>query len=111
MIALRNSMRRYEKISFELISLADVPSHSPVAKPASDPKGSQWDEVLRVLEQERGERAVKIVEPNKRKRDKLKSTLQTMAKNRELFVKVRADDTAVYAWITKETGRYTPPQG
>ncbi len=99
-----------ETIGIELIPLVDVHAHLPVSKPASHPKGSQWDEVLRALELHRGKSAVKIVETNERKRNRLKSTLQTMAKNRNVFVEVRADDTAVYAWMSEKTGRFTPPQ-
>jgi hypothetical protein len=102
-------MSAQSKIDYEVISLVDVPFRFPVAKPPINPKGSQWDEILTVLKRERG-KAVKIVEPDKEKRNKLKSTLQTMAKNRFLFVKVRERDSAVYAYRSDEEGRFARPE-
>jgi len=97
-------------IRFELIPLNEVPSHLPVAKRASHPKGSQWDEVLRALEREKGKKAVKIVEHNKTKRNRLKSTLKTMANNRGFAVELRDDGAAIYAWKSRKAGRYALPK-
>jgi hypothetical protein len=95
-------------ISFEPILLSEVPGHSPVAKPVSDPKVSQWDNVLAFLDREPG-KAAKIVEQSRSKRNRLKSTLQTIAKNRGLFVEVRDDGTAIYAWMSERHGRFASP--
>jgi hypothetical protein len=98
------------QINFQLIPFDQVPFHLPVAKLVSNPRGSKWDRVLKALEHEHG-KAVKITEPNRVKRNKLKATLQTIAKNRRLFgVKVRADNTAVYAWVSDQIGRFERPQ-
>lgn len=97
-----------ENISFELIPMDKVPFRFPKAKLASNPRGSQWDDVIRALEQENG-KAVKIVEPSKTKRNKLKATLQTMAKNRGVAVALLDDGEEFYAWISWKAGRYSPP--
>jgi|ERR1700675_793387 len=95
-------------ISFEPIPLSEVPGHAPVAKPVTDPKVSQWDKVLGFLDREPG-KAAKIVEQSRSKRNRLKSTLQTIAKNRGLFVEVRDDGTAIYAWMSEKHGRFASP--
>lgn len=95
-------------ISFEPIPLSEVPGHSPVAKPVTVPKASQWDKVLGFLDREPG-KAAKIVELSRTKRNKLKSTLQTIAKNRGLFVEVRDEGTAIYAWMSEKRGRFASP--
>jgi hypothetical protein len=97
-----------ESIPFELIPLGEVPGHSPATKQVSNKTGSQWDEVLRILEREQ-EKAAKIFEPDKSKRNRLKSTLQTIAKNRNLFVEVRDDGAAIYAWMSEKAGRFASP--
>jgi len=104
-------MPRKDTIRFELISLAEIPSHPPVAKPVSSPKGSQWDPVLRTLEQQRGKKGVRIFARNQLERNRMKSTLQTMGKNRYRFVEVRDDDRSsnFYAWIGSKEGRFTAP--
>jgi hypothetical protein len=79
-----------------------------VTRQVSNQKGSQWDQVLRALERERG-KAVKIVEHNRDKRNRLKSTLQTIAKNRNFFVEVRDDGTAIYASMSEKAGRFASP--
>jgi transcriptional regulator with XRE-family HTH domain len=101
-------MPQREAIRFELIPLHEVPGHSPVMKPVTEQKGSQWDEVLRDLDRERG-KAAKIVEQSRSKRNRLKSTLQTIAKNRGFFVEVRDVGTAVYAWMSVKPGRFASP--
>jgi hypothetical protein len=97
-----------ERVSFELIDMEKVPFRFPKAKLASNPRGSKWDGVLRALEQGR-DKAVKIVEPSRTKRNKLKATLQTMAKNRGVAVALLDDDKAFYAWMTWKAGRFSPP--
>lgn len=98
-----------EIIRFALIPIDKVPFHDPVTKPASNPKGSKWDGVLRALEWEGEKKAVKIVEPNKEKRNKYKAELQTMAKNRGLPVRVLEDGTAIYALKSTRAGRSSSP--
>jgi hypothetical protein len=105
-------MKRYSEsiIAFKLVPLTAVPSHDPIAKNPANLRGSQWDEVLRALEAEKGRKAARIDNPDKRTRIKLKSTLQTMAKNRHLIVTVRDDNrSAMYAWIEGSSGRFASP--
>jgi hypothetical protein len=103
-------MRPPESISFEMIPIGEVPFRWPKAKLAANPSGSRWDKVLAALEQqENGRIAVKIVEANATKRNKLKSTLQTMAKNRGFAVGLFNEGSAFYAWISHRAGRYSPP--
>ena len=97
-----------ESIRFELIPMTEVPFRFPKAKLAGSPRGSQWDAVLKALEQEPG-KAVRIAEPSRTKRNKLKATLQTIAKNRGVAVALLDDDTEFYAWITWKAGRFAPP--
>jgi hypothetical protein len=100
-----------ETIDFEVIPLDKVPSRPPIAKPSSNPRGSQWDEILEILEQKRGRSAVQITIQNPNKRPKLKSTLQTIAKNRNSFVEVRDGENPrlFYAWVSEKTGRFSTP--
>jgi hypothetical protein len=95
------------QVKFEKISRSDVPFWHPVAKPVTEPKGSQWDEALNALSSNPGT-AILLNEPNKKQRDRLKSTLQTIAKNRGLHVKVRNQNALIYAWRTDERGRFPP---
>jgi hypothetical protein len=67
--------------------------------------GSQWDDALKVLS-DNPETAILMNEPNKTQRDRLKSTLQTIATNRGLHVQVRNQNAFVYAWCTDEPGRF-----
>jgi hypothetical protein len=99
------------QIPFKLIPLANVPSREPVAKPVSYTLSSQWDGVLNALEKKGGRYAAKITAANQRQRNTYKSTLQTIAKNRHQFVEVRDDDQdekVMYAWMSKNAGRYSP---
>ena len=101
-----------KQIEFEEISLDDVPSRPPSTKPSSNQRVSQWDNALRVIERGRGRRgAIKIHEPSHRRRNWMKSTLQTMARKRDCFVEVRGDDetAAVYAWASEKGGRFSRP--
>ena len=41
-------------IKFDVIPLDKVPFRVPVARPITNPRGSQWDEVLKILERRRG---------------------------------------------------------
>jgi hypothetical protein len=95
-------------IKFELIALTDVPQRDPIAKPAAYPHGSQWDAALNSLVR-RPSHAIRVVEPDTRKCNRLKPTLQTVGKNRNLFVEIRTDGTALNAWTTKKSGRYSAP--
>jgi hypothetical protein len=97
------------QVPFEKINRVDVPFWHPVAKPVTDASGSQWDDVLKVLAADPNV-AIRLTEPNKARRDRLKSTLQTIAKNRGLHVKVRNQNAFVYAWRTDEPGRFPSPQ-
>jgi hypothetical protein len=99
-------MHTRDRISFDLIPLADIPSKPPIVRLASDPIGSQWDEVLRKLNQERGRKGARIFASDKKERNRLKSTLQTIAKNRCQFVEVRDyDNTSFCVWISEKAGR------
>jgi hypothetical protein len=86
-----------------------MPSWGPIAKPSTNRKKSQWDEVLNTLER-KDRIAVKIVEDDTEKRNRYKSTLQTQAKNWGLDVRVRTDGNAIYAWVSREArpGRFPP---
>ena len=102
------------KVPFKLIPLAKVPSRQPAAKPVSHARGSQWDRVLKALEENRGKYAAKITAANRRQKNTFKSTIQTIAKNRAQFVEVRDDDrdeTVMYAWLSlaENVGRFSPP--
>jgi hypothetical protein len=103
-------MPKRKIIEFDVIPLDRVPSRNPVASPISNPGGSQWDAVLKTLERRSGI-AVRIMEHDPKERNRLKSTLQTIAKNRNCFVEVRSDDTCVYAWSSEKAGRFAPPGG
>jgi hypothetical protein len=98
-----------KSIKFEVIPLAEVPSREPSTKPSSNPKGSQWDRALEAIERGRGGQAIKVIEPDPKKRNWLKSTLQTMARKRGCFVEVRDDATSVYAWASEKGGRFSRP--
>jgi hypothetical protein len=103
-------MRPSDDISYREIPIGDVPFRWPKVKLAANPSGSQWEKVLAVLEQDKDrEIAVKIEEASTTKRNKLKSTLQTMAKNRGFAVGVYTDGSAFYAWVSRRAGRYSPP--
>jgi hypothetical protein len=104
------TMPRHKTIKFDVVPLDQVPSRNPIARPSSNPCGSQWDEVLKTLERRPGF-AVRIMEHDDRERNRLKSTLQTIAKNRGFFVEVRSDSTFVYAWSSEKVGRFAPPGG
>jgi hypothetical protein len=97
------------QVKFQKIKRSDVPFWHPVAKPVVEPTGSQWDEALEALLSD-PETAILINAPNKKQRDRLKSTLQTIAKNRGLHVKVRNQNALIYAWRTDEPGRFPPPK-
>jgi hypothetical protein len=97
-------------VKFDVIPLDQVPSRNPVAIRISNPAGSQWDEVLDVLERRSGI-AVRIMESDAKVRNRLKSTLQTIAKNRGCFVEVRSEDAFVYAWSSEKVGRFASPGG
>jgi hypothetical protein len=98
-----------QQVRFQEIRRCDVPFWHPITKPVTEPKGSQWEEALTTLSRSE-EAAILITEPNKRQRDRLKSTLQTIAKNRGLYVKIRNQNELVYAWRTDEPGRFPPPK-
>ena len=100
--------RPKQQIEFKEIGRSEVPFWHPVARPVVEPVGSQWDEALKTLSSD-PDRAILVTEPNKRRRDRLKSTLQTIAKNRGMHVKVRNQNALIYAWRTDEHGRYPPP--
>lgn len=97
------------QVQFERIKRSDVPFWHPVAKPVTEPSGSQWDEALEALSSD-PEIAIVINRPNKTERNQLKSTLQTIAKNRGLHVKVRNQNALIYAWRTDEPGRFPAPE-
>lgn len=105
-------MPQHEIVRFDLIPLGEVPFRFPKAKPAANPRGSKWDEVLRALEREYGKKAVRIIEGSSSKRKRLKSELNTMAKNRGFAVGLIDDDdgAAFYAWISRKAGRFSPPK-
>lgn len=103
-------MPKIKSIHFELIPRDEVPFRRPVAKVAGSPRGSKWDEILRALEREYDRKTVvKIVEPDRKERNKLKSELQTMAKNRGFAVQLYESGTAIYAWMTLKAGRFSAP--
>jgi hypothetical protein len=93
-------------VKFDLIPLSEVPDWLPIAKPAAYPRGSQWDEALKALLR-KPKHAIKVVESDNRRRNRLKATLQTIAKNRNLSVELRTEGTAIYAWSSKKRGRYS----
>ena len=97
-----------DQVMFQRIRRTDVPFWHPVAEPVVEPLSSQWDEALTFLSSS-PDSAILINEPNKRARDRMKSTLQTIAKNRGLYVKVRSQNALIYAWRTDEPGRFGPP--
>jgi hypothetical protein len=101
--------RPKQQVKFQKINRSDVPFWHPVAKPVNEPTESQWDEALKTLSSD-PEAAILITETNKKERDRLKSTLQTIAKNRGLYVKVRNQNALIYAWRTDEPGRFAPPE-
>ena len=106
----RSTRPKRKVVKFDVIPLDQVPSRNPVANRISNPVGSQWDEVLDTLEQRSGI-AVRITERDSRERNRLKSTLQTIAKNRGCFVEVRSEGMSVYAWGSEKIGRFAPPGG
>ena len=97
-------------IKFDPIDRAEVPTHLPVAKPPMERRGSQWDQVLDFLNRYGETHAVKIVTDDKTKRAHYESTLRVRAINRQIRIEVRADDTAVYAWLSDRAGRCDSPQ-
>ncbi len=100
--------KQKKQVAFQQIKRSDVPFWHPVAKPVSEPRGSQWDEALKVLSSSH-EAAVLVTEPNAKRRDHLKQTLETIAKNRGINVKVRTQNALIYAWRTDDLGRFPPP--
>jgi hypothetical protein len=102
-------MSKHKIINFDVIPLDQVPSRKPIAKPVSDPGESQWGEVLKTLGQRPGI-AVRIMEHDPKERNRLKSTLQTIAKNRHCFIEVRSVHTFIYAWSSEKAGRYASPR-
>jgi helix-turn-helix protein len=93
-------------IEFVEVPLDKVPSWTPVVRPSINRKKSQWDGVLRTLEQKWV--AIKVVENDVDTRNRYKSTLQTQAKNWGLDVRVRTDGDSIYAWKSVEPGRFPP---
>jgi hypothetical protein len=97
-------------IKFDRIDKTEIPRRLPVAKPPSERRGSQWDQALDFLVRYGKTDAVKIVARDKGKRARYESTLRVRAINREIPIEVRADDTAVYAWLSDRFGRSDSPQ-
>src|SRR5438874_1845175 len=100
-------MAQKRQVEFQKIKRSDVPFWHPVAKPVTEPTGSQWDEALNALT--KPEAAILLNEPNRKRRNRLKATLQTIAKNRGLHIKVRNQNALIYAWRTDEPGRFSIP--
>jgi hypothetical protein len=95
-------------IPFKLIPLEDVPSRPPITKPVTYRRGSQWDPLLDALLKNK-RNAAKVHEPDALTRNRLKSTLQTIAKNRAMSVEILADREDIYAWLGSREGRYAGP--
>lgn len=73
-----------------------------VAKPVTEPTGSQWDAALKTMSSRNGI-AIRVTEPDRRTRNRLKSTLQTIAKNRRLRVGIYTKDDSIYAWVIEDS--------
>ena len=97
-----------QQVEFERIKRTEVPFWHPVSTPVTERTGSQWDDALDFLSSD-PDSAIRLNEPSKKRRDRLKSTLQTIAKNRGLRIKVRNQNELVYAWSTEEIGRFSRP--
>jgi hypothetical protein len=104
---------RKSSIKFSLIPLGEIPSRAPVTPIATDQKGSQWDEALRALTQHGDAKGLKVSAADKEERQKLKSTLQTIAKTRAILVEVLDDraSTDFFAWLSDREGRFAGPSG
>jgi hypothetical protein len=97
------------QIAFQSIKRSDVPFWHPVKQRTVEPTGSKWDAALTALASS-PEVAILITEPNKKRRGDLKATLQTIAKNRGMYVKVRNQNELIFAWRTDEPGRFPAPE-
>ena len=104
---------RKSPIKFNLIPLGEIPGRAPVTPVPSDHKGSQWDEALRALTQHGDAKGLKVSAADKKERQKLKSTLQTIAKTRAMLVEVLDDkaSTDLFAWLSDREGRFAGPSG
>jgi hypothetical protein len=98
-------------IAFKVIPLADIPGRPTIVRLATDHHGSQWDEALRELKKSGHANGLRISAVDKKERGKLKSTLQTIAKNRGLSVEVLDDrmSSDFFAWIGEREGRFVGP--
>jgi hypothetical protein len=103
-------MRKIQ-IEFSLIDLEEIPGRLPVTPIASDRKGSQWDEALNALRRHGTSKGIKVPATDKKERQRLKSTLQTIAKTHAMLVEVLDDKTSAdfFAWLSDREGRFAGP--
>jgi hypothetical protein len=104
---------RKQQVQFTPISLEEIPGRLPVTPIASDRTGSQWDDALRALRASGTTHGIKVAAANKQQRQRLKSTLQTIAKSHAMPVEVLDDreSYAFFAWLSDREGRFAGPSG
>ena len=94
------------KFEFAVIPIEEVPARKPIAYPPADQRGSEFDGILRALDNNRG-RAVKIVSRNSvpladlsiKELRGIQSGLITISKNRLEKICTQVESNAVYAFV------------
>ncbi|MBZ5724220.1 MAG: hypothetical protein LAP87_04420 [Acidobacteriia bacterium] len=97
------------RFEFEVIPIEKVPSRTPIVYPPADQRGSEYDRILRSLDNNPG-RAVKIIRKNRvplanltiKERRGIQSGLITISKNRLEKIGTRVESDAVYAFVEAE---------
>ena len=99
------------QVKFRLVSLRKIPVRLPATPLTSKLSGSKWDDAFEAVKRRGARQGIRVRAKTQAERQRMKSSLQTVAKTRAMRVMVLNDETSLdfFAWLSDRPGRFAGP--